>query len=475
MWATSASEASSGRRNELLALGATEALAEFAVTVDVGSGPAELRIRALRSVVDVVGVALAAKFEEVCRITSDVLLPKEISGESSIWLDGRRATADLAAMLNATAAHALDYDDAAETTHSHPSAVIVPALLAVAEVIGSTGREVLDAFVVGYEVQTAIARGMDLEGHFRRGWHPTSSLVVLGGAAAVARLLRLDIPRTRAAIAIAASMAGGSRQNFGTMTKPFHAGLAARDSVISARLAMSDLTADVGMVEGPIGYLANFGDGPEGSTEIVRSIQRPWALLRTPLNIKIYPCCYRAARTAFAGIQLSHQGIVPADVLSVKVTMNDSGPLIHHRPTSGMEAKFSAEYVLAAALLDGQVTLSSFSDSAVNRPFAQDLLRRVEVVDDPCPPFGSGEWSDGYTTVELVLRDGSEIRHRVDIPHGHELDPLTDSEVDQKVRECLEFGGGLVDPEALITQLRALDGDEPVSALMSAISSQLAD
>jgi 2-methylcitrate dehydratase PrpD len=446
---------------------ATAALAEFARAADVGSGPGELRRYAVRGVIDTIAVALAARNEDAFRITAATLAPEEADGSSVVWPTGQRLSPDGAALLNGTAAHALDYDDVAEAIHTHPSAVMVPALLNVAEATGASGREILDAFVVGYEVQTAVGAGMDLDRHFGRGWHGTSSIAVLGGAAAVARLLHLDTERIRNAIAIAASTAGGSRQNFGTMTKPFHAGMAARDSVIAARLAAAGLTADPTQIEGSLGYLTNFGDGPEGAARVVETIENPWSLMRTPLNIKPYPCCYRAARTAYAAIQLHQQGSDPAKVQKVLVTMEPRGtaPLIHHRPRTGLEGKFSGEYVLATGLIDGSVELTSFTDESVSRPAAQELLRKVKIIEAAIPPFGAPEWEGGYAAVEVTLTDGGSVRLRVDVPHGHDSDPLTDDELDQKLRQCVTFSGLNVDVDALLAQLWGLDSAEPFRGL----------
>jgi 2-methylcitrate dehydratase PrpD len=308
---------------------------------------------------------------------------------------------------------------------------------------------------------------MDLDRHFGRGWHGTSSIAVLGGAAAVARLLRLDAAACRNAIAIAASTAGGSRQNFGTMTKPFHSGMAARDSVIAARLAANGLTASSTQIEGALGYLTNFGDGPEGAARVVETIETPWSLMRTPLNIKPYPCCYRAARTAYAATQLHERAIDPAAVRKALVTMEPRGtaPLIHHRPRTGLEGKFSGEYVLATGLIDGSVELTSFTDEAVNRPAMQELLRKVEITEAAVPPFGPPEWEGGYATVELTLADGGSTQLRVDVPHGHDSDPLTDDELDEKLRQCVIFSGLNVDVDALLTQLWGLDSAEPFRGL----------
>lgn len=446
---------------------ATQALAEFAVTADVGAGPRELRDYAVRAVVDTVAVAVAAGSEPAVRIVSTVF-GAQGGGRATVWADGSKTNAANAALLNGTAAHALDYDDVAEAIHTHPSAVMVPALLNVAEETNATGRQIVDAWVVGYEVQSALGAGMDLDRHFGRGWHGTTSIAPLGGAAAVGRLLGLDVDEMRAAIAIAASMAGGSRQNFGTQTKPFHAGLAARDSVLAARLAQAGLTADPSQVEGKLGYLTNFGDGPEGAARVVEEISRPWLLLRTPLDIKPYPCCYRAARTADAAIQLSARtDLDPERVARVSITMEPRGtaPLIHHRPQTGLQGKFSAEYVFAAGLVDGRVALESFTDAAVQRPLVQSLLSKVAVAEAAVPPAGDLEWEDGYAVVDVELDDGRVFSTRVDIPHGHDHDPLTDAEVDEKLRQCLRFAGRGGESEGMLVTLRNIDSDQPFAGI----------
>lgn len=436
--------------------GATKALAEFACSANVGEGPPALRRHALRSVIDTVAVAIAAAHEDAFRIVSTTLGHTARERHACVWATGQRAAVEDAALLNGTAAHCLDYDDVAEAVHTHPGAVMVPALLAVAEERCSTTTDILDAWVVGYEVQSAAGAGMDLDQHFARGWHGTSSIAVLGGAAAVARLMRLDVDATRRAIAIAASMAGGSRQNFGTMTKPLHAGMAARDSVIAASLAAAGLSADPAQLEGKLGYLTNFGDGPAGAQAVVEAIENPWALLRPALNIKPYPCCYRASRTASAAIALHHE--IHGQVVSgAVVTMEPRGtaPLIYNRPQAGLEGKFSAEYVLSTGLLDGVITLLSFTDASVTRPEAQELLARVTVQEASVPPFGPSEWEGGYATVVLTMDDGSRVQTRVDVPHGHFDDPLTDAELDAKFLECLDFGSPSLNATLLLDELRA--------------------
>src|SRR5713226_7787924 len=179
---------------------------------------------------------------------------------------------------------------------------------------------------------------------------------VLAAAAGAGRLLGLDEARMRNALGIAASMASGSRQNFGTMTKPLHAGLAARDAVIAAQLAANGFTADQEQLEGPLGFFNQYGSNPD-LTIVERSLAQPDVLLTQGVSVKKYPCCYETHRSADAALGLYARGVRGADVQAVRVNVQPGGlqAIIHHTPTTGLQGKFSDEYVVAACLLDGGV------------------------------------------------------------------------------------------------------------------------
>src|SRR5438477_1057397 len=208
----------------------TQGVARFALEYDLTDAPELLLDRATRAFIDTIGVAIAAREEPSFTILARTIDAQP--GDSTILSNRKKTSAALAAFLNGTAGHALDFDDVADEITGHPSVVLVPALLALAEANGNTGREVLEAFVVGFEVDCAIASALPVAPHYTRGWHATATIGTLGGATAAGRLLHLDEARMRNTLGIAASMASGSRHNFGTMTKPLPAGLAARDAVL---------------------------------------------------------------------------------------------------------------------------------------------------------------------------------------------------------------------------------------------------
>jgi 2-methylcitrate dehydratase PrpD len=253
-------------------------------------------------------------------------------------------------------------------------------------------------------------------------------------------------------------MAGGSRQNFGTMTKPLHAGLAARDAVLAAQLAAGGFTADSDHLEAPLGFLHLYGVEADPGV-IVEWLRRADVLQTKGLNVKKYPCCYNTHRTADAVLDLFEQGVRGDDVRSVRVTLEPGGlePIIHHRPASGLQGKFSDEYVVAAALLDGRVDLATFTDEAVGRPDHQELLRKVEVVEGETPPFGPDTFDGGYAAVELTRADGSTVRQRCDIPRGDARSPLADAGIEAKFRDCVQYSKGPWDADRLLAALAGLD------------------
>jgi 2-methylcitrate dehydratase PrpD len=436
----------------------TDMLARFACDQDLSQAPTVLFERATRAVVDTIGVAIAARLEPSFTILARTIGQGTCTGDATLLAARTRTAPAQAAFLNGTAGHALDFDDVADEIKGHPSVVLLPALLAIAEANGNTGRELLEAYVVGFEVGCAIARGLPVEAHYRRGWHATATIGVLAAVSGVGRLLRLDAIRMRNALGIAASMASGSRQNFGSMTKPLHAGMAARDAVIAGQLAASGFTADQDQLEGPLGYFQLYGVESDPRA-VASALAGPRVLLERGLNAKKYACCYETHRAADAALALFEGGLRAEDVRSVTVSVQPGGlqAIIHHRPTTGLQAKFSAEYVVAACLIDGRLSLSSFADEAVQRADVQKLLQRVVLRESAEPPFGPSSFEDAYAAVEVTRGDGTFVRERCDIPRGHARAPLGDAELESKFRDCLEFAESDWNAEDLLRRLRGMN------------------
>jgi len=335
------------------------------------------------------------------------------------------------------AAHALDYDDVDDATISHPSAAMVPALLAIGSDRGSAGADAVRAFHRGLVVGRLLGAGLGVRSHYEAGWHTTSTIGTVAAAAAVGSLLGLDAERMRAALGIAGSLAQGSRQNFGTMTKPLHAGAAAHSAVLAATLAEQGFTADPQLLEGPLGFIG-LHRGTTDSPPVTDA-----DIATAFLNVKLYPCCYYTHAPADAAGQLRadllREGVDPATVASVHVTVQPGGlaPLIHPRPTDGTQAKFSMEHVIAAMLADGAVTLTTFEPETLARPDVRGLLTRVTKAEAEVPPLGPADWTAGYAVVEATLADGRTLRRRVDRPRGHATRPVDDATLRAKFDDCL--------------------------------------
>ncbi len=439
--------------------------------------PAEARLQARRAILDTAGVTLAGSREEASRIVAGSVREQGGPLEASVLGHSFRAPASEAALVNGTSGHALDFDDVSVSMRGHPSVPLLPAVLALGEKLGRSGREVTEAFVLGFEVQAKVGKAIG-ERHYALGWHATSTLGTLGAAAACARLLRLDAGRTQAALAIAASLASGLQQNFGTMTKPLHAGWAARNGVVAASLAQRGLTADGRALEGGSGQtparLGGFLRAMSGGAEIdpsvaVTALGQPWDIVSPGIGVKLYPCCYATHRAIDAALEIGERHRIDPGQVERVVAIVSPGtllPLISRAPETGLEAKFSLQYCVAAALLDGRVSLASFTDDAARRPEAQALLSRVEAVEDGPP----AEFPIGGVAEVRVYTAGGEYTSRVEIPRGDPKRPLSWDELATKFRECAGLALPPEQVEKAIGLIEGLDDVDDVRELAAVLA-----
>lgn len=432
----------------------TTHLAEQVARAREGGLPAEARDVARDAVVDTLGVALAGCREDVARIATRLVAP--YAGASGARVVGTmlRAAPTEAAMVNGTSAHALDFDDVNPPMSGHPSAVLVPALFALAEVGGASGAELLDAYAVGFEVAARLGRALNPE-HYARGWHATATIGGPAAAAGGAFLLKLDPERTRMAIAIAASLSGGLRVSFGTMVKPLHAGHAARNGVLAALLAGDGFSGADAIFETARGFGEIFGGRPDWSALAGRWDWDEPELLRSGIQVKAFPSCAMTHSPIDALLEL-RPAVRPEQVESIECLVDPQVPevVIYPRPRTGLEGKFSLEYCLATALLDGPPGLDRFTDPAVGRPEAQDLVRRVTVRVEPSWPRSH---ADGrrLTRVTARLTDGRTLSAEREFPPGSPQKPLSPAELEQKFLDCATLPLGA---ERARAALAALDG-----------------
>ena len=445
---------------------AGERLARFVAGTD--RVPDDALLQAKRCLLDTLGVALAGSREESARTVARWLGDQGGRPEASVLGRTLRLPAADAALANGTAAHALDFDDVSLPMRGHPSAPLLPAVLALGEAAGSSGRDLLTAFALGFEVEAKLGRAIG-GAHYALGWHATSTLGALGAAAACARLLRLDAGRAQTALGIAASLASGLQQNFGSMTKPLHAGWAARSGVVAAQLAARGLTAGAEAIEGPSGFLRARSGGAGPDLAPFEALGQPFEIVSPGVGVKLYPCCYATHRAVDAVLELrAAHGIEPVGVARVRVEVNRGGlmPLRAEPSATGLEAKFSLEYCLAAALLDGRLGLSSFADEAVRRPAVSELMAKVKAGEgEEAAEFPIG----GYAEVRIALSDGSEYGTRVDVPRGDPSRPLSWGELAAKFRDCAAAVFSAEAREQALALVEGLEDLADVTGLATAV------
>jgi 2-methylcitrate dehydratase PrpD len=448
---------------------ATSQIAEFIAKSRWEDCPPAAVEAARRAILDCLGVMLAGSIDPPARIVQAVAEAEGGSPLCTVVGTGRRTGAVWAALANGTAAHALDFDDTNFAMLGHPTAPVLAAALAAGELALADGRAVTHAFLLGFEVETTLAEAVN-PGHYEHGWHATCTLGTMGAAAAASRLLGLDADQTCMALAVAASQASGLKENFGTMTKPFHAGHAARSGVLSALLAREGWTASHQAIEGPQGYLHVLGAG-QTHPERLRTLGAPWKILTTGVAVKPYPSCACTHSIIDGALELYRaQGIRAAQVAEVTVGVTPSVPriLIHSSPRTGLEAKFSGEYAAAAALAGGRMGIGTFTDEAVQEPEVRRLMTRVRVTVDPSIPTDLEQKM--WTRITVRLTDGrtAEIPPRP-VP-GHPAHPMTLDALREKFTECARVVLPADRVESARQMIEALDDCPDLRSLTAILS-----
>ena len=413
-------------------------LAERALSVKTQSLSPEIIASAKIAMSDTIGVTLLGASSDTAEIARQAAAITEQEGTATILGTTLRANQLDAAFANAVAGHAFDYDDFTELFGGHPSVPILPGLLAVGETTSATGIELIRAYIIGVELETRLALGVHFQ-HYEKGWHPTSTLGVFGAAAGCAYLLNLDATQTAQAIAIAASNASGIKANFGTMTKPLHIGQCARSGVLAAQLAAKGFTANPHALEAPQGFLDVY-NGP-GNYSIERILDKwfdPPLVLSPGINLKQFPCCGSTHPAIFAAIRLrerqrlDHKRIRRIEILTHPRRLPHTN---QPHPQTSLESKFSIQYCVARALVDGQVTLADFENAAWEQTNITRLLSITQVGEhSDMVKLESGTFG---AQVTITLENREQISERIDHGGGRGPDnPMTDTERRNKFVDC---------------------------------------
>jgi 2-methylcitrate dehydratase PrpD len=396
--------------------------------------PAEARARAATAFLDTAGVTLAGAVEPAARSVHATITSGD--GACAVWGTTLRTSATDAALANGTAAHALDYDDMCFVSLAHPSAPLVPAVLAAGELRGAKGAAALDAYVIGFEIEARLGTVMNPR-HYERGWHCTSTLGVIGAAAAASRLLGLDAAQTEHALGIAASAASGLKENFGSMVKPLHAGLAARDGVLAALLARAGLTSSARALDGPQGFLHAMDSETDDLASATQDLGTRWEILDTGITMKLYPSCAATHPPLDALLELrAAERLTPDVVEAIDVDVDRITPtiLLYAQPATPLEAKFSLQFCAAAAIVRGKVGIDTFTDEGLEDRAVRALMARVTMRADDA--LGRDAPPLTHARVRVRLRDGRTLEREVRGARGMPERPASDAEVDAKFMAC---------------------------------------
>jgi 2-methylcitrate dehydratase PrpD len=426
----------------------TRYVAEFATSVTLADIPADVLHLGKRSILDGLGLALAGSRSHGSEILRAHV--EELGGraEATVIGTGQKAPARFAAFLNGVSVHADDYDDTQLATApdrvygllTHPTAPVLPAALAIAERYGLSGADLLLAYQIGVEVECKIAEAI-YPRHYQDGFHSTGTMGALGAAIACTRLLNGDADTACTALGIAASQSSGLRENFGTMMKPFHAGRAAENGVVAADLALRGLTATPIVLEAGRGFFKAAAGGYEAEL-IDGKLGKPWTFADPGVSIKPHP----SGSLTHPGMgtmldMIREHDIRPEQIRKVAVGTNQNMPnaLIHHRPTTELQAKFSMEFCMAILLLERRAGLAEFTDEVVNRP---DVKAMIEKIDFGVHPDAEAAGYDKMRTIiDITLEDGRVISGFADFGKGSPANPMSDDELIEKYMGCADWAG----------------------------------
>ncbi|RMF11321.1 MAG: MmgE/PrpD family protein [Alphaproteobacteria bacterium] len=409
--------------------------------------PAQALHSAHREFIDFIAVMIAGLAEPATAKVRQVARGWGLGPASAVGCSTRLA-APWAALVNGTAGHVLDFDDNFDPPKAHATTVLAPAILALGEEVAADGARVLDAYIVGLQIQGRLGQALNPY-HRDRGWHATATTGAFGAAAACARLLGLDAEATANALSISVSMASGFMSQFGTMTKPLHAGLAAKAGIMAARLAEAGMTAGRATLDGPHGMQRlmvgpDFVELREGHTHVdhgqtmrfeTANVGEPLLITEHGYRVKRFPNCGSAHRAMDALLFLmAEHDFTPADIEKIEV----HAPAVHlnnlmyRNPKTGLEAKFSMEYALASLLIRGRAGIAEFTDEAVADEMVRAAMKLVER--HPVP----GLEGEIVTRVIVRLKDGRTLEEAREWPEGSKWKPFPDDLYWKKFDECTQ-------------------------------------
>src|SRR4051812_3673675 len=445
------------------AAGVTSAVATFITQSRYDAVPQKAVVEAKRCLIDGFGVVLAGATVEGSRIVRDYVKAAAAAGGSTILGPARLSAAGAhAALANAASGHAMDYDDTQLSTTpdrifgllTHPTVPVLAASLAIGERLGASGATFLDAFLVGFEVECKIAEAIN-PNHYQRGFHSTGTIGPFGAAASAARLMKLTPPQTAHALGIAASMSAGIRVNFGSMTKPLHAGRAAENGVTAAELASRGFTGGDDALDGEWGFFQVLGGGAD-VPRIVGALGKPFSIVEPGVSFKPYPCGSLGHPTMDAMLKLvTERDIKPEQVKAVRVRAGSNilNPLRYQTAKTELEAKFCLPFMMTSILLRRRAGIREFTDAFVSSAPVQAMMPRVRTVFDQA--IEARGFDKMRSIVEVDLADGRTLTQASDERYrGSPENPFTRADLHAKFTDCASL---VLTPQKIARALEAIE------------------
>jgi len=375
-------------------------------------------------------------------------------GSASILGTPIKAPLPLAAFCNGILSHIADYDDFSAASCNHPSCVLVPAIIAVAEDRKADGRQCILAYVSGYEASCRIIARMGWE-HYNKGWHSTGTIGCIAASIAISKLLNLKDKQITNAIGIAASNSSGLQKNFGTMTKSWHAGHAAMIGILSALAAEKGYTSSSKIFEGKTGFIKIFGgDGKERE-----SMEKDYMLEK--IAFKLYPCCAGIHAGIEAILRIKHKNNLSSnDIKEVECNIRPSlvSALAYPQPSNELEAKFSMQYCMATAFKDDNLSLKHFTYETIKNEETRKLMSKLKVVSDKAIDELAEEYNQiSPARVKVMLNDGRELLETVIEPRGGKENPVSWEELSQKFIECFTSVLPMTQAEKVLDSIKDME------------------
>jgi 2-methylcitrate dehydratase PrpD len=439
------------------ALKPTTRVVDFVADFDLKTVPALAIERARLAFIDTLGVMLAGSRSEPATIVLELVRAEGAAPAVSIVGQSPRSSPQLAALANGVASHALDFDFT--YTQGQLLAPVIPALLPLAESTSATPAETLAAFIVGFEVCSRLSRANP--NHNGGGaWHGTGTIGTIGAAAACARLIKLPAAKIPDVLGIAVSMAAGVNANYGTMTKPLHAGQAARNAILAAELGARAFTANPAAIEGRGGFASTFARGLDWQPQAFEDLGRQVDLAERGFRPKRYPCGGVIHTGIDAALKIREQlGAQVADIVAIKAGISKyaANRASEQYPANTEAAKFNLQYVVAYSLANGVPTLSAFGEQAIRDERVKALARMVSVSIDP--EFADAR-EDYPTRLTVTLKDGRSIEELYVYASGTRQYPMSPAQIEAKFLDCAKEAVAPERAEKILATLRTL-GDVP--------------